>query len=163
MLGFYRRLLRLYPTDYFREYGAEMSGVFAQAEEDARGRRFTARLAFYAREISGAIAGAMRQRLFGSELNSSRRLNMQFRFPRSTVVLMWVILAGLLLAIAEAKTIAMKYAPGDTRTVWNMLPWFIVMAAVAVCGAAAGTWAILYALRRTGVHRMENLVTGSRS
>jgi|SRR5579884_1300963 hypothetical protein len=156
MQALYRKLLRLYPADYVREYGEEMSWVFARASDDARGKKLMARITFYAREVSGVVTGAVRQRLLGCD-DSSRRLEMEFRFPRSTVVLMWVILAGLLMAIAEAKIVAMHYGASEAKTVWNMLPWFIVVAAVLVCGAGAAAWGILYALRRTGMHRMERL------
>jgi hypothetical protein len=158
MLAFYRKLLRLYPPGYFREYGEEMSWVFARTSDDVAAKKLVAQCVFYTHEFSGVIAGAVRQRLLGFD-GSSRRLEMEFRFPRSTVVLMWVILAGLLMAIAEAKIVAMRYGAIETRTVWNMLPWFIVVAAVLVCGAGAAVWGVLYALRRTGMHRMEKLDT----
>ena len=162
MLALYRSLLRLYPAEYFREYGAEMTWVFAHANEAERRKKLSARLPFYARELSGVIGGALRQRLFGDwDWNASRRLDMEFRFPRSTVVLMWVILAGVLMTIAEAKKIAMAYGPNETRSVWSMLPWFPVSTLLVICLAVAAAWGILYALRRTGVHRMEKLDTSS--
>lgn len=86
----------------------------------------------------------------------------EFRFPRSTIFLMWVILAGLLLAIAEAKKIAMQYGPADSRSVWTMLPGFIIAAAVLLGAAGATVWGILFALKRTGVQRLENLDTASK-
>lgn len=164
MLALYRSLLRLYPVDYFREYADEMACVFTQANEAVCTKKPSARILFCAREISGVIFGALRQRLFGSlNWNFSRRFDMhpEFRFPRSTIFLMWVILAGVLLAIAEAKNIGLQYGPTEMRSVWSMLPWFIVVAVVLVCGAGAAAWGILYALRRTGMHRMENLDTNS--
>jgi hypothetical protein len=164
VLAVYRTLLRLYPAEYFREYAAEMTWVFEQAKEDTRAKKLTARMLFCAHEICGVIGGATRQRLFGCwDSNSSRRFNMEFRFPRSTVFLMWVILAGVLLAIAEAKNIALPYGPTETRSVWSMLPWFIVVSAVLVCCATAITWGILFALKRTGMHRLENMQIGMHS
>jgi hypothetical protein len=164
MLVIYRSLLRLYPAAHFREYAAEMTWVFTQANEAVRNERLRARMLFRLREVVGLVGGAVHQRLFGScDWNSSRRFAMrpEFRFPRSTIFLMWVILAGLMLAIAEAKKIAMQYGPADARSVWTMLPGFIVWAVVLVAGAGAAVWGILFALRRTGVQRLENLDTGS--
>ena len=164
MLALYRSLLRLYPEDYFREYGAEMTWVFAHANEAELRKKLPARLPFYTRELIGVIGGAVRQRLFAG-CNWNRRLNMrpEFRFPRSTVILMWLILAVLLMAIAEAKHIALAYGPAETKSVWSMLPWFIVGVMMVVFGAGSAAWGILYALRRTGVHRMERLDTSSGS
>lgn len=162
MLALYRSLLRLYPAEYFREYGAEMTWVFAHANEAERGKKLPARIPFYTRELSGVIGGALRQRLFGDwDWNASRRPDMEFRFPRSTVVLMWVILAGVLMAIAEAKKIGLAYGPNETKSLWSMLPWFPLWTLMAICLAVAVTWAILYALRCTGVHRMEKLDASS--
>ena len=164
MLTIYRSLLRLYPADYFREFAAEMTWVFAQANEAVRTESLRSRVLFYTREISGVISGALRQRLFGRrEWNSSGRFTMEFRFPRSTIFLMWVILAGVLLAIAEAKTIALPYGPTQTRSVWSMLPWFIVVAVVLVSATVAVAWGILFALRRTGMQRLERLDAVSRN
>lgn len=164
MLVLYRSLLRLYPAEYFREYASEMTWVFEQAKEAAHTKKLTARVSFYAREILGAVGGAVRQHFFGRwDWNSSRRLNMEFRFPRSTVFLMWVILAGVLLAIAEAKKIALPYGPTEIRSVWSMLPWFIVVSAVLVCCATAIGWGILFALNRTGMQRLENMQSGTDS
>jgi hypothetical protein len=160
VLALYRSLLRLYPADYFREYAAEMTRVFTQASEEAHKKRLAGRLLFFTREISGVIGGALRQRFFGGwGWNSSRRFDMEFRFPRSTIFLMWVILAGVLLAIEKAKVIAMPYGPTHMRSAWSMLPWFIVLTVVVVSGAGATVWGILFALRRTGMHRLENLDT----
>lgn len=164
MLVLYRRLLRLYPGAYWREYGAEMVWVFTQANQDANRNEFSVRVLFYTKEILGVITGALKQRLFGySDWNSSRRFDMrpEFRFPRSAVFLMWVILAGVFLAIAEAKKIAMLYGPTETRSVWSMLPWFPVVIVLLVFAAVSIGWFVLFALRRTGVQRLENLDTAS--
>lgn len=81
----------------------------------------------------------------------------QFRFPRSTVFLMWVILAGVVLAIEKAKSIQVKYGPQELMAVWNSLPWFLFLFPAVACAAVAAVWGILYSLRRSGVHRLENV------
>jgi hypothetical protein len=94
-LTLYRRLLCLYPGSYREEFGEEMTSVF----RDARGAlppALAVSVSFYGREFSGLLSGALRAhfgRLFGPAL-SFRRFYMQpqFRFPRSTVFLMLVIL-----------------------------------------------------------------------
>jgi hypothetical protein len=83
----------------------------------------------------------------------------QFRFPRSTVFLMLVIFAGIILAIAKASSVAVAYgaAPGS---VWPaFISVFGVMPAM-MCVAAVVGWGILHSLRRSGVRRLENVQTG---
>jgi hypothetical protein len=77
----------------------------------------------------------------------------QFRFPRSTVLLMLVILAGVMLAIAEASSVA-----GDTLGAgWRSLVSLLVYMLLSMCTAAAVAWWILHALRRTGLHRLQDV------
>ena len=83
----------------------------------------------------------------------------QFRFPRSTVFLMCVILAGVLLAIEKAKTIQVKYGPQEVMAVWNSLPWFLFIFPALACATVAAVWGLLFALRRTGMHRLDRMRT----
>lgn len=87
----------------------------------------------------------------------------EFRFPRSTVFLMWVILAGVVLAIEKAKTVVRlkEGLPPGTITVWDPMLWSMLCALllVIVMVAAAGVWGILFALRRTGMQRFDNIQT----
>ena len=83
----------------------------------------------------------------------------EFRFPRSTVFLMWVILAGVVLAIEKAKAVvAMNEGLRlETVAIWHPLFWLSPLAVVlAIVGAI---WGILFALRRTGMHRLANVQT----
>jgi hypothetical protein len=153
MLALYRRLLRLYPAGYYREYGDEMAGVFRQAQEAARHRSVSGRALFCLREISGALAGALREHFRQVHGNSLRRLDMRsFRFPRSAIVLMSVILGMVVVTIEKMKDIH-STAPIVTwrfllRIPVCLLPFFIL---------AAISYAILFALRQTGVQRLSNL------
>jgi hypothetical protein len=163
MLVLYRSLLRLYPAAYFREYGGEMTQVFAQAEAEMREKTRRARVSFCFREVTGLVVGAVGQRFCPAGDWNMRRFDMrpEFRFPRSTVVLMWVILAAVVLAIDKAKTIVnmKKGFPLEIRTVWNLLPWWLLFALLLVLAAVAVGWGILFALRQTGMHRLERLET----
>lgn len=161
MLGLYRGLLYLYPSDYRQEFGAEMTAVFLQAQ-NAAGPRFRARTIFCAREISGLLSSALCghfRRIFGfNNWISFRRFDMrpQFRFPRSTVFLMCVILAGVVLAIEKAKAIQIKYGVAQ-MSIWPALPWSLVLMLALVCVTVAAAWGILFAMRRTGMHRLDDL------
>jgi hypothetical protein len=74
----------------------------------------------------------------------------QFRFPRSTVFLMLVILVGIVLTIAAASNVAGDTMGSAWRTVLSVLGFMLL----TMCTAAAVVWGILHALRRSGVHRI---------
>jgi hypothetical protein len=153
-------LLRLYPVSYRDEFGDEMTSVFHAAQSEAT-LAAASKLSFYRREFFGILSGALRAHfdsLFGPTVPFRRfYMQPQFRFPRSTVFLMCVILAGVILAIQKAKIVVqMKEGlPLDTVAAWHPLFWLYPFAMVlAVVGAI---WGILFALRRTGMHRLDRM------
>jgi hypothetical protein len=156
VLTVYCWLLYLYPGSYRDEFGEEMTFVFHEARS-ALPSALAAKISFYRREFCGLVSGALcaqLDRLFGAGI-SFRRFDMQaqFRFPRSTVFLMLVIFAGVVLAIAEASSIA-----GDTAgSAWRSFVSVLVFMLLSMCAAAAVVWGILHTLRRSGVHRLENV------
>ena len=108
-LTFYRWMLCLYPGSYRGEFADEMTSVFLAAQSTLP-PALAAKISFYRREFCGLLSGAVRahfDRLFGPAI-PFRRFDMQpqFRFPRSTVLLMLVIFAGTVLTIAKASSIA---------------------------------------------------------
>jgi hypothetical protein len=160
MATLYRALLFLYPRSYRREFGGEMALVFEEAQI-ALGNKLSARVWFYAREIVGLFAGAVCEHThaltLSRESNSIRRLNMR-RFPTSAITLMIVILAGVVLTIENAHRVQLKYEP-SAISVWDTLPGFVAIGLVLVCCSAVAGWAILFALHRTGMHRLDNVQT----
>ena len=161
-LTVYCWLLCLYPGSYRDEFGAEMTAVFREARNELP-PALPARIRFYRREFCGLLSGAIRarfDRLFGPATPFGRfSMQPQFRFPRSTVFLMCVILAGVLLAIEKAKTIQVKYGPQEVMAVWNSLPWFLFIFPALACATVAAVWGLLFALRRTGMHRLDRMRT----
>ena len=161
-LTVYCWLLCLYPGSCRHEFGEEMTCVFRDARSDLP-PALVAKISFYRREFCGVLSSAVWahfDRLFGPA-NPFPRFYMQpqFRFPRSTVFLMWVILAGVLLAIEKAKIIQVKYGPQEVMAVWNSLPWFLFLFPALACVAVAAVWGLLFALRRTGMHRLDSVRT----
>jgi hypothetical protein len=168
MIPFYRCLFYLYPRSFRREWRQEMTAVFRDAQADIRSRSLRERLSFDARETLGLLAGALQEHLRivsgRSPFLSFQGFNMrpEFRFPRSTVVLMSVIFAGVMFAMKEASSIQAKYGSAS-ESMWRTFPGFagftfgfaLVMVAIA--------WAILFALGRSGVHRLENLHPGTKA
>jgi hypothetical protein len=149
-------LLCLYPGSYRHEFGEEMASVFCQARSELP-PVLPAQIRFYRNEFCGLLSGALcahLDRLFGRAI-PFRRFNMQsqFRFPRSTVFLMLVIFAGVVLTIAKASSIA-----GDTSgSAWPSLVSVMALMLLSMCTAAAVVVGILHTLRRSGVHRLENV------
>jgi hypothetical protein len=162
VLTAYCWLLRLYPRGYRNQFGEEMTSVFREGCSNLP-PALPAKIRFYRREFCGLLSGALYahfDRIFGPGI-PFRRFDMQpqFRFPRSTVFLMWVILAGVLLAIEKAKTIQVKYGPQEVMAVWNSLPLFLFLFPALACAIVAAVWGLLFALRRTGMHRLDSVRT----
>lgn len=160
MVTLYRALLFLYPRSYRREFGGEMTLVFEEARF-ALGNKLSARVSFYVKEIVGLLPGAVCERVYTftlfPESDSIRRLNVR-RFPTSTITLMIVILAGVVLTIENAHTVQMKYEPSP-MSVWNTMPGFFTIGFGLVFAIAAAVWGILFALHRSGIHRLDNVQT----
>lgn len=87
----------------------------------------------------------------------------QFRFPKTTAVLMIIILAGVVWVIEEGQAIQASYsvassATGPTQPVESLLPG-IAEGLALFYGAGLLGWSILFALRRSGVHRLDDIST----
>jgi len=155
-LTVYCWLLCLYPGSCRHEFGEEMTSVFREARS-ALPPALAAKISFYRREFCGLLSGALCahfDRLFGPAI-PFRRFDMQsqYRFPRSTVLLMLVIFAGTVLTIAKASSIA-GATPGS---VWPSFVSVVALMLLTMCTAAAVVVGILHALRRSGVYRLENV------
>ena len=170
MLTVCRSLLRLYPAEYREQFGEEMFAVLLDVRAENANRRFIARGRFYLREIAGLMSGAMRERLrllidahVGLSL-STRRVAMRngFRFPKSTAILMTIILAGVVVAIRKGEAISASL-PHVSQPIApiHSAPSYLLPGVIAgfIFFYAAGLtgWAILFALRRSGVHRLADL------
>lgn len=172
MLALYRALLRLYPAAYRCEFGDEMMDVLSEGQSDVRKKNATTRIFFAMRETGGLLGGALQERLrnitgsYDNGIFSVRRLAMksEFRFPKATVGLMVVILAVIMFAIEKAKAISASIphtnlpagpihpAQGtivQTLTLLGALIWAILAGGIG--------WAILYALRRSGVQQLSEM------
>jgi len=88
----------------------------------------------------------------------------EFRFPKSTAVLMMIILAGVVLAIEKGKAIQASL-PAANPSIGPIQPaqhtFLPVIAMVFLFFYAAGLigWAILFALRRSGTHRLAEIAS----
>jgi hypothetical protein len=152
MVAAYRGLLRLYSPRYRSNFGDEMITVFVQARADAVAQPRANLVLFYFRELKGLLLGALRERLWLETTPMPRRREMssEFRFPRSTVVLMWLILGGVLLAIHKAHSIAGGPASGG----YSLSVWPALEMMAAICFITLVVWGILFAARHTRIHRL---------
>jgi hypothetical protein len=170
MPSLFRSLLYLYPAAYRQEYGEEMIGVLIEVKEQQRRRGPLALAVAYFRETAGLLQGALhehtRKVLFPQGLPnfSPRRFTMrsEFRFPKSTVTMMVLILLVVAIAIDKAKSIqasvppAATYVPPIQAEHFTIVGTFFVVFLLA-CGLAAIVWGVLFALNRSGLQRLSQL------
>jgi hypothetical protein len=170
MLSLYWCLLWLYPSSHRREYGEEMTAVFCAARAEIEKKSAVTRARFWFREIRGLVGGALEEHvrsLAGSRswmLLPTRRFTMhsEFRFPKATAILMALILAGTVLAIEKAQAISASL-PHTNPPVGpiqpehlTFLPPVLLMFALTYAAGLIG-WAILFALKRSGMHRLSEM------
>ena len=87
-----------------------------------------------------------------------------FRFPRTAIALMvatfLVILAAIGLAAEMSRTVQAGFGGPNVPTLWwSKLPMTFVLVFLFLWVVGAIAYAILFALRWTGVHRLSNVVT----
>ena len=176
MLSLYRFLLRLYPPAYRDEFGAEMLAVFGDAQAETWKKGVLARGVFCAREVAGLLRGALVEHLqgiAGSDLLTASRsrirlsifplrrftMRSEFRFPKATAPLMALILALIVVAIEKAKAIQASLPHTNPHVgpiqpaQFTLFSTLLVVVAIT-CTAGLLGWAILFALRRSGLHRL---------
>jgi len=166
MVAFYQMLLSLYPASYREQYQQEMQGVLVQLDEEFSHQRWPARLSLAARESAGLLRGALQEHiraLTGSELvdfaaNRRHLMRSEFRFPKTTVALMTIIFIAVIVAIEKAKAISESIPPSSTPVgpihpeYVGVIPAFLIATGSACLIGLVG-WALVFALRRSGIHR----------
>lgn len=163
MFTFYRFLLRFYPIAYQDCFSEEMAAVFRESQMEIVTKGLAAQIRFHIRETTGLVLGALQEHL---REYPTRRFAMrnEFRFPKSTAGLMTIILAGVVLAIDKGKAIQASL-PAANPSIAPIQPaqhtFLPVIAMVFLFFYAAGLigWAILFALRRSGTHRLAELAS----
>ena len=174
MLGLYRSLLYLYPAAHRSEYGEEMLEVLSEVQAEIRKKSAPERAGCAAREARGLLVGALeeqwrrfmgpddRERFSSSFFEGRFVMRSEFRFPKATVGLMLVILAAVMFAIEKAKAISASiphanppvgHIPPSQMTI---LPTLLV-AMISAIGAGVLGWAILFALRRSGIQQLSEM------
>ena len=176
MLAIYRNLLRLYPAEHRRLFGEEMLAVLVEERDENARRAMFARGWLVLRETGGLLTGALRERFrmlthIQDELSFvSWRFAMRngFRFPKTTIVFMLLILGGVLAAIKKGQDIASSVPNIDPPLPVHIQPTHsILLGGMPLFFAffyAAGLigWGILFAMRRSGVHRLADISDGQK-
>lgn len=169
----YRQLLRLYPAIHREQFADEMMAVFADVEADTLSKSRLARGVFWTREIAGIVGGILHEhwRALGGDSVGlcfpTRRFTMrnEFRFPKTTAALMTIILAGVVLAIKKGETISSSPVNppiGPLPPTHSVLLGGIFLTLAFFYAAGMIGWAILFAMRRSGVHRLAETAGGPR-
>ena len=170
MRNLYQTVLLLYPAEHRAIFGEEMAQVFEELRADVLKNKRISRIGFWVRETAGLLDGALAQhlRLFANEAALAfpkERFSMRngFRFPKSTILFMALILGGVLVAIKKGQDIAssvpdinpplpVHIQPTHSILLGGMPLFFAFFYAAGLIG-----WAILFALRRSGVHRLDQI------
>ena len=164
-LKIYRNLLRLYPALHREQFGEEMMAVFGEMQAETASKGIAVRGILCVREISGLVTGALQEHLRASRgpdlslVFPTRRFAMrnEFRFPKTTAVLMTIILAGVVLAIKKGETISSSHVNppiGPLPPTHSVLLGGIFLTLACFYAAGMIGWAILFLMRRSGVHRL---------
>ena len=182
MLALCRWLLYLYPSEYRCEFGEEMLDVLSEVEAETRKKNALARALSSAHEASGLLYGAMREHLWNITGPQGRRglspmftrrflsgmstMRSEFRFPKSTVALMAVILAAVMLAIEKARAISLSIPHanppvGPIHPTQTMIVQVLLATLICAIGAGAIGWAIQFALRRSGLQRISDVTVSA--
>ena len=173
LLALYRSILYLYPAAYRGEYGDEMLEVLSEVAARIRKKSALGWTRCAAREAGGLLYGAFQEHLhrfagqdergrFSSMLGGRVAMKSEFRFPKATVGLMLVILAAVMFTIEKAKAISASI-PHANPPVGHIHPSQItilpalVAAMIFAIGAGVIGWAILFALRRSGLQQLSEM------
>lgn len=175
MRALYGWLLCLYPREFRRDFGEEMTLVFAQVSSAVSRAGLARRLAFAAREIVGVLCGALEEQfrsIFGLSF-VPRRIAMtanhlRFRFPVAGIAFMMLSLGVVLVAIRNARMLEQMFI-GTTYTFEGSLYRYPPepLSVLDVFGFAFGAtlvlavvvWALLHTFHRSGVHRLADAQT----
>ncbi len=172
-VSIYRKLLRLYPALHREQFGEEMVEVFGAMQAETASKSKLDRGMFFVREIAGVVRGALLEhwRALGGDAIGlcfpPRRFTMRtgFRFPKTTAVLMTIILAGVVMAIKKGETISSSTVNppiGPLPPTHSVLLGGIFLTLVFFYAAGMIGWVILFAMRRSGVHRLAETSGGAK-
>jgi hypothetical protein len=167
----YEILLKLYPASHRQDFGKEMLTVFRDLEYEKSSRPLIQRGVFYLRETAGVLRGAAAEHFknyLGRDLVFFKGGFMTrdgFRFPKTTAVLMTLILAGVVAAIQKGEAIYTSL-PYSNRQIGPIQPMHstltILLLVLPFYAAGAIGWIVLFALRRSGVHRLNEISASQR-
>ena len=171
MTSLYRCLLKLYPPGHRYQFADEMLDVFVEAESEARCANLRGRAAFYFRELTGLVGGALREQFCavdvcergGSKMGGIMIRQSRCRFPRSSIVMMtvvFVIVLGMIAKIQGASQFYGKIARGAVPPqTWEWPAHYGLISGIAVVfllawAAGLTVWTIAYAMRRTAAQQL---------
>jgi hypothetical protein len=147
MIRLYGLLIRLYPARLADEFGDEMTAVVTQLQRGIRTESATVRMRFVLREVSGLLAGAVREHLNVRNQNLSGGSMGNFRFPRWTIAMMILMFCAVNIAIEKGRLAAVQLLGGQTTPHWWTLTgvFLSVSAVLGVIGCVG--YAILHVVR----------------
>lgn len=188
----YASLLCLYPRTYREQFAEEMLQVFGEVRAAMAREGALSRLSFYFSEFRGLLWGAASEHLralgapHGFEFFGKRSLYMQpeRRFSKTAIVFMTLVLGVIVEIIAKGqgisryivqeytvnghtvvemrKNIELGHSISEWPSSYGLLSGIAVGFLIAFfCGLIA--WSVAHALRRSGVHRLDEAQTWPQS
>ena len=174
MLTLCRPILYLYPAAYRGKYGGEMLEVLSELQTEICKKSRLARAARAAREAGGLLYGALQEHLrpFTGAHDRARfsfmflagrvAMRSEFRFPKATVGLMLVILAAVMFTIEKARAISASIPHANPPVGHIHLSQMVILptllvALISAIGAGVIGWAVVFALRRSGVQQLSEM------
>ena len=168
MTDLYRRLLVLYPPLHRYVFAEEMVAVFSEAKAEAWSEGLASRVRFCLREGGGLLAGALtahRDALAETYpwcLLPLRRnlMTPERRHPKTSIAFMTLTLGIIVIIIAQAQGFSLALERGIKS--WH--PHFGLLGSIALFCAVAwilgvAAWSVMFAMRRAGVHRLDDAQT----
>jgi len=156
MLSLYRFLLRLYPGRLVVEFGEEMAGVLCELHRGSRTKGLAARWWFGLREVTGLLAGALREQFYERNRNLSggtMRALRSFQFPRWTIFMMILMFCAVNTAIEKGRMASVLLAGRRAASShWWTIPgvFLVVFAFLAVVGLIGYCVLHVFRVARTG-------------
>lgn len=147
MLRLYRVLLRLYPARLVWEFGEEMAGVLFELQRNCRAEGLAARVRLGLREVSGLLAGALREQLYERDRNQSGGTMHSFRFSRWTIVMMILIFCAVNTAIEKGRLAVVQLSGGHPSSHWWTLPGVFMSVFAVLAGVGLIGYCVLHVLR----------------
>jgi hypothetical protein len=147
MLRLYRVLLWLYPARFVGQFGEEMTAVLGELYRGCRAEGIAAKVRFGLREVSGLLAGAMRERFYKRDRIPSGGTMRLFRFSRWIIVMMVLMFIAVNTAIEKGRLASVVLSGGQDTSRWWTIPGVFAVVFAFLAGVGLIGYCLFYVFR----------------